>query len=73
MEGLPIPASVAKKARAIRLLACDVDGVFTDGSLQFQAAGDAVTETKTFSILDGFGVKLLQETGVAVALITGRR
>ena len=73
MEGLPIPAAVAEKARAIRLLACDVDGVFTDGSLQFQAAGDAVTETKTFSILDGFGVRLLQETGVAVALITGRR
>jgi 3-deoxy-D-manno-octulosonate 8-phosphate phosphatase (KDO 8-P phosphatase) len=68
-----IPSAVAARARAIRLLACDVDGVFTDGSLQFFADGDRVLEGKSFSILDGYGVKLLQETGVAVALITGRR
>ena len=73
---MPAPAvasSVAQKAREIKLLACDVDGVFTDGSLQFYADGDKVIEGRTFSILDGFGVKLLQETGVTVALITGRR
>ena len=68
-----LPSSIVEKARAIRLLACDVDGVLTDGRLQFYANGDAVVEGKAFSILDGFGIKLLQETGVTVAVITGRR
>ena len=63
---------VAERARGIRLLACDVDGVLTDGRLQFYALAEGVVEGKAFSILDGFGVKLLQETGVVVALITGR-
>jgi len=65
--------TVLARARAIRLLACDVDGVLTDGKLQFHADGERIVEAKSFSILDGFGIKLLQETGVAVALITGRR
>jgi len=70
----PLPsAPVAERARAIRLLACDVDGVLTDGRLQFLALPAGVIEGKSFSILDGFGVKLLQETGVTVALITGRQ
>ena len=68
-----LPGPLAQRARGIRLLACDVDGVLTDGRLQFFAADGGVVEGKSFSILDGFGVKLLQETGVAVALITGRR
>src|SRR5437870_11873251 len=73
MDTHPVPAAVSAKARAIRVLVCDVDGVFTDGRLQFFTDGDAILEGKSFSILDGFGVKLLQESGVAVALITGRR
>jgi 3-deoxy-D-manno-octulosonate 8-phosphate phosphatase (KDO 8-P phosphatase) len=73
MDPLPASAAVIAKARSIRLLVCDVDGVFTDGRLQFFANGDAILEGKSFSILDGFGVKLLQESGVPVALITGRR
>ena len=73
MGTLNSPALLAKRARGIRLLACDVDGVFTDGRLQFFALEQGVVEGKSFSILDGFGVKLLQESGVAVALITGRR
>lgn len=67
-----LPAPVVERARGIRLLACDVDGVLTDGRLQFYALERGVVEGKSFSILDGFGVKLLQETGVTVALITGR-
>ncbi len=65
---------VSDRARRIRLLVCDVDGVLTDGRLHFfeDADGD-VHEAKSFSILDGFGIKLLQDTGVAVAIITGRR
>ena len=73
MEAQEVPAVVMAKAKRIRLLVCDVDGVFTDGRLQFFADGDAIIEGKSFSILDGFGVKLLQESGVVVALITGRR
>jgi 3-deoxy-D-manno-octulosonate 8-phosphate phosphatase (KDO 8-P phosphatase) len=65
--------TVLAKARGIRLLACDVDGVLTDGKLQFHADGERIVEAKSFSILDGFGIKLLQEAGVTVALITGRR
>jgi 3-deoxy-D-manno-octulosonate 8-phosphate phosphatase (KDO 8-P phosphatase) len=69
----PVPERIVEKARGVRLLACDVDGVLTDGQLRFHTAGDAIVEGKSFSILDGFGIRLLQETGVGVALITGRR
>lgn len=57
------------KAGRIRLLALDVDGVLTDGTLHFHGDGQ---ETKSFNILDGLGIKLLQRSGVQVALITGR-
>lgn len=57
------------RARAIRLLALDVDGVMTDGQLYFQADGQ---ETKAFATQDGQGLKLLRRAGVEVALITGR-
>ena len=66
-------AEVLERARAIRVLACDVDGVLTDGRLHLFEQADGVREGKSFSILDGFGIKLLQESGVTVALITGRR
>ena len=61
------------RARRVRLMVFDVDGVLTDGKLHFYASEQGFMEGKSFSILDGFGIKLLQETGVAVALITGRR
>jgi len=47
----------------------DVDGILTDGTLSFLADG---TEVKTFSILDGLGLKLLMQSGVETAIITGR-
>ncbi len=56
--------------RGIRLLALDVDGVLTDGRLYFGAEGEAL---KAFNTLDGHGIKMLQKSGVAVAIITGRR
>ncbi|SFH67107.1 KdsC family phosphatase [Modicisalibacter xianhensis] len=58
-----------ERARHIRLLVLDVDGVMTDGQLYFQADGQ---ETKAFSTQDGLGIKLLQRAGVRVAIITGR-
>jgi 3-deoxy-D-manno-octulosonate 8-phosphate phosphatase (KDO 8-P phosphatase) len=57
------------KAATVRLMGFDVDGVMTDGSLYFTPAGD---EIKVFSSLDGHGLKMLQEAGIAVAIITGR-
>ncbi len=57
-------------ARQIRLMAFDVDGVLTDGTLYFSAQGD---EMKGFSTLDGHGLKMLAGAGVTLAIITGRR
>ncbi|GHC20099.1 KdsC family phosphatase [Aidingimonas halophila] len=62
-------STLTNRARRIRLLALDVDGVLTDGRLYFQADG---IESKAFHTQDGLGIKLLQRTGVDVALITGR-
>lgn len=64
------PATTAERASRVQLMIFDVDGVLTDGGLHFTAAGDAM---KSFNSLDGHGVKLLGEAGVATAIITGRR
>ena len=53
----------------IRLVAFDVDGVFTDG--RFYLSDDGV-ETKAFHTQDGYGVRRLLDAGVAVAVISGR-
>lgn len=58
------------RASQIRLLVLDVDGVLTDGRLYYGAGGE---QLKVFNTLDGHGLKLLQKSGVQVALITGRK
>lgn len=58
------------KAARLKLMAFDVDGVLTDGSLYFTPQGD---EVKVFSSLDGHGLKMLQSAGVRLAIITGRK
>jgi len=55
-------------ARDVRLLVLDVDGVFTDGGLWYDADGRV---TKRFDVRDGLGVKMAQQQGLAVAVITG--
>ncbi len=57
------------RARNIKLIAFDIDGVMTDGTLYF---GDDGLEYKGFNSLDGHGLKMLQGTGVELAIITGR-
>lgn len=57
------------KAKKIKLLVLDVDGVLSDGKLYFSDTG---REIKSFSTLDGHGIKLLRKTGVEVGIITGR-
>ncbi|WP_428820545.1 KdsC family phosphatase [Microbulbifer sp. MCCC 1A16149] len=61
---------IRDKLSRVRHLILDVDGVLTDGRLYFDNHGN---ELKTFHTLDGHGIKMLQQSGVAVAIITGRR
>ncbi len=60
---------VRARARDIRLVIFDVDGVLTDGSLYLSDDGK---EYKAFYSRDGHGMQLLQEGGVEIAIITGR-
>ena len=61
--------AVLERARHIRLLALDVDGVLTDGRLYLSPAGE---ELKVFHVRDGSGLVAVQRAGIAVAIISGR-
>ena len=61
---------VLEKAKKLKLLILDVDGVLTDGRLFFDTEGN---EYKSFHARDGHGIKLLRQTGVEVAVISGRK
>ncbi|MDH3220565.1 MAG: HAD family hydrolase [Gammaproteobacteria bacterium] len=61
---------LSEKARRTRLLIIDVDGVLTDGGLQFDNHGE---EYKTFNSLDGHGIRMMLDCAVDVAVITGRK
>ncbi len=64
-----IPEHVRERAGKIRLAAFDVDGTLTDGRLWFDHAGN---EMKAYHVQDGLGLRLLADSGIAVALITAR-
>ena len=64
----PTP-ELLEKAKTIKLLMLDVDGVLTEGGLHYSEQGE---QTKTFNTLDGYGLKLLQAHGISVAIISGR-
>jgi len=57
------------RARQLKLMAFDVDGVMTDGRLYFGPDGEVM---KVFNTLDGHGLKQLAAAGVCLAIITGR-
>jgi 3-deoxy-D-manno-octulosonate 8-phosphate phosphatase (KDO 8-P phosphatase) len=61
---------VVKRAREVRLLILDVDGVLTGGELFLTDSGE---EMKAFNTLDGQGIKLLQNNGIQVGIISGRK
>ncbi|MCJ2378328.1 3-deoxy-manno-octulosonate-8-phosphatase KdsC [Vibrio sp. ZSDZ34] len=65
-----VDSTVYQTAANIRLLICDVDGVFSDGLIYMGNQGE---ELKTFHTRDGYGVKALMNSGVEVAIITGRK
>lgn len=64
-----VDPAVITRARAVRLLILDVDGVMTDGRLHFTSDGQ---EAKAFFAHDGHGIKMLIRSGVPVAIITSR-
>ncbi|PIJ51047.1 3-deoxy-D-manno-octulosonate 8-phosphate phosphatase [Erwinia sp. OLTSP20] len=66
----PVSRSVMQKARAIKLLICDVDGVMSDGVIY---QGNNGEELKAFNVRDGYGIRCLLTSGVEVAIITGRK
>ena len=57
------------RLKKIKLLILDVDGVMTDGRIIFDSNG---VESKFFNVKDGHGIKMLQRSGVEVAIISGR-
>lgn len=59
-----------KKAAQVKLMIFDVDGILTDGCLHFGPEGEMM---KTFNVLDGQGIKLLQQAGVITAIISARQ
>lgn len=64
-----IDRDLMQRAAAIKLVLFDVDGVLTDGSLFI---GDDGQEYKAFNSKDGLGIRMLQDSGVEVGIITGR-
>lgn len=62
-------AAALEKLKHVRLVVTDVDGVLTDGSLYYGPEGEYL---KRFNVRDGLGIKLLQEAGIQVAVLSGR-
>lgn len=61
---------VSARARNIKLLMLDVDGVLTNGQIIFGPDGDAL---KVFNAADGLGISVARRLGLPVAIITGRK
>jgi 3-deoxy-D-manno-octulosonate 8-phosphate phosphatase (KDO 8-P phosphatase) len=61
--------ALRERAKRIKLLVLDVDGVLTDGRIYISHAGE---ELKVFHVRDGSGLVALQRAGVTVAIISGR-
>lgn len=60
---------LAARARRVRMVLLDVDGVLTDGGLYYSAEGH---ELKRFHAHDGYGIKRGKEAGIAFGIISGR-
>jgi 3-deoxy-D-manno-octulosonate 8-phosphate phosphatase (KDO 8-P phosphatase) len=64
-----LSADALERARRVRLVVFDVDGVLTDGRLWYGAQGETL---KAFHAFDGHGVKMLQQAGLQTAVLSGR-
>src|SRR6266853_4475955 len=70
---LRMPRGVTARAKKIRVLLMDVDGVLTDGRIWLLSRRDGTaSEIKGFSAYDGAGLKLARAAGLRTGLITGR-
>jgi 3-deoxy-D-manno-octulosonate 8-phosphate phosphatase (KDO 8-P phosphatase) len=58
------------RAQAIRMLALDVDGTMTDGTIYIGPQSEAM---KGFSVRDGLGLALLRQAGLKIAIVTARQ
>jgi len=71
VNGEPVEtADLVERAKKIKLLILDVDGVLTDGRIIYGDAGD---ELKCFDVQDGFGIYLLSKIGLCTAIITAKK
>jgi len=57
------------KLKRVKMLLLDVDGVLTDGSIVYNDSGE---EIKAFNVKDGFGIRMLLDSGINVGIVTGR-
>lgn len=64
-----VPENVVHRAAHIQLMIFDVDGVLTDGRLLYGEQGEVI---KQFHVLDGHGLKMLDASGIGVAILTAR-
>ena len=64
---MAVTAAIRRRARAVRLLVLDVDGVLTDAGMYYAESGD---EWKKFNTRDGQGIALVQAADVRVAIVT---
>ena len=66
---MTLSVELKERIRDVKLAIFDVDGVLTDGRLHYGPNGE---ESKVFNTLDGHGLKMLQQSGVELAIISGR-
>lgn len=70
---MPLSAKVRSRARKVRLLLLDVDGVLTDGRIYYVPRPQGgLAETKTFHSRDGLGIRLAHAAGLKTGIISGR-
>ncbi len=66
---MTLSTELMQRAQRVKLMIFDVDGVLTDGGLRYGPDGELI---KTFNVLDGHGIKLLQQAGIQAAIISAR-
>jgi 3-deoxy-D-manno-octulosonate 8-phosphate phosphatase (KDO 8-P phosphatase) len=65
-----ISSETVERARRVKLLITDIDGVMTDGRIVYSVYGD---ELKFFDVTDGFGISLLNRVGIKTVIITAKK
>jgi 3-deoxy-D-manno-octulosonate 8-phosphate phosphatase (KDO 8-P phosphatase) len=65
-----ISSETLERARRIKMLIMDIDGVMTDGRIVYSVYGD---ELKFFDVTDGFGISLLNRVGIKTVIITAKK